>query len=178
MKPIFVGAILLSFFMVTPVTASPTMDNFFNKDYTYKSEVKKETSKKETKKKTKYNKKAKKEVVRGTTGSGDLISRAMSYVGSTASQLGLPVRLWCADFMNMLVGGKDRRAISFMSRGSPASYGCTNCVAVTRRKGGGHVGIVKGYDTKGNPILISGNHSRRVGVGTYSRNSVIAYRYL
>jgi uncharacterized protein (TIGR02594 family) len=78
----------------------------------------------------------------------------------------------------MLVGGKDRRAISYASRGTPASYGCTNCVAVTHRKGGGHVGIVKGYDVNGNPILISGNHSHKVGIGTYSKNSVVAYRYL
>ena len=50
--------------------------------------------------------------------------------------------------------------------------------AVTTRKGGGHVGVVKGYDTKGNPIMISGNHARRVGIGVYAKNRVIAYRYI
>lgn len=108
----------------------------------------------------------------------DLISKAMSYLGLTAKQLGLPPRLWCADFMNKLVGGKDRRAISYARRGKPAKHGCVNCVAVTKRKGGSHVGIVKGYDKRGNPILISGNHSRKVGIGTYSKAKVVAYRYI
>jgi len=187
MKPIFVGALLLSFFVTNPVSAKPTMDNFFDNDYSYSynsskndenNDTKKVVNKKATNKKYKYNKNTKQESVRNTSGSGDLISRAMGFVGSTASQLGLPARLWCADFMNMLVGGKDRRAVSYVSRGSPASYGCTNCIAVTRRNGGGHVGIVKGYDKNGNPILISGNSSRRVGISTYSKNSVIAYRYI
>jgi len=109
---------------------------------------------------------------------GNPIEKARSFLGMNARQLGLPLRLWCADFMNMLFGGKDRRAISYVRRGSPASYGCTNCVAVTKRRGGHHVGIVKGYDKRGNPILISGNHGRRVGIGTYSKKVVIAYRYL
>lgn len=107
---------------------------------------------------------------------GDPITKASNYIGKTASQLGLPRRLWCADFMNMLFGGKDRRAVSYARRGSPASHGCINCIAVTKRKGGHHVGIVKGYDKKGNPILISGNHGRKVGVGKYSKHAVLTYR--
>lgn len=183
MKPIFVVALLLSFFVTERAFAKPNMNHYFNNDYNYNSSydyvVSKKTYKKKTSnKKHKYNKNTKQKIVKNTLGSGDLISRAMNYVGLTGPQLGLPSRLWCADFMNMLVGGKDRRAVSYVSRGSPASYGCTNCIAVTRRKGGGHVGIVKGYDPKGNLILISGNHSRRVGVGTYSKSKVIAYRYL
>lgn len=111
-------------------------------------------------------------------GSG-LASRARQYMGATAGQLGLPRSLWCADFMNKITqSGSDRTAMSYARRGSPAPYGCTDCVAVTRRRGGGHVGVVTGYDGSGNPILISGNHSRRVGVGTYNRRSVVAYRYL
>lgn len=109
---------------------------------------------------------------------GDLIASAQQFIGATARELGLPRRLWCADFMNMLVGGSDRRAASYTHRGSPAPYGCTNCVAVTTRRGGGHVGIVQGYDERGNPIIISGNHGHRVGVGTYSKRMVIAYRYV
>ena len=108
----------------------------------------------------------------------DLIGKASKYMGSNASQLGLPHRLWCADFMNKIVGGVDRRAISYARRGRPASYGCINCVVITKRNKGHHVGIVKGYDFRGNPITISGNHNRRVGVGVYARNRVIAYRYV
>ena len=65
-----------------------------------------------------------------------------------------------------------------MSRGRPAYHGCVNCVAVTKRRGGHHVGVVTGYDSNGDPIIISGNHGRRVGIGTYARNRVIAYRYV
>jgi len=110
--------------------------------------------------------------------SGDLAKKASRYIGANASQLGLPSRLWCADFMNMIAGGHDRRAISYVHRGKPATYGCTNCVAVTNRKGGGHVGVVTGYDGRGNPIILSGNHNRRVGVGVYAKQRVIAYRYI
>lgn len=109
---------------------------------------------------------------------GNLVNKASRYMGANANQLGLPARLWCADFMNMIVGGTDRRAISYAERGRPAYHGCVNCVAVTKRRGGHHVGIVKGYDSSGNPIIISGNHNRRVGVGVYARNRVIAYRYV
>ena len=109
---------------------------------------------------------------------GGLAARANQYVGQTASQLGLPKSLWCADFMNMLVGGTDRRAISYARRGTPAPYGCTDCVAVLPRRGGNHVGIVQGYDESGNPIIISGNHNRQVGVGVYSKHRVITYRYI
>lgn len=108
----------------------------------------------------------------------DPISMASSFLGKTASDLGLPSTLWCADFMNMLFGGSDRTAFSYINRGIKANHGCVNCVAVTKRKGGGHVGIVKGYDKNGNPILISGNHKRRVGVGTYNKNIVVAYRFV
>ena len=109
---------------------------------------------------------------------GNLVANASKYMGSNAYQLGLPAKLWCADFMNMLVGGTDRRAISYAGRGRPAYHGCVNCIAVTKRRGGHHVGIVKGYDSSGNPIIISGNHNRRVGVGVYARNRVVAYRYV
>jgi uncharacterized protein (TIGR02594 family) len=109
---------------------------------------------------------------------GGLSSRAEQYVGKTAGQLGLPKSLWCADFMNMLVGGTDRRAISYARRGTPARHGCVDCVAVLPRRGGNHVGVVSGYDSAGNPIIISGNHNRQVGVGVYSKHRVIAYRHI
>ena len=108
----------------------------------------------------------------------NLSQRARHYLGMSAGQLGLPHKLWCADFMNKLVGGHDRRAVSYLHRGEPARYGCKDCVAVTSRKGGGHVGIVINYDKAGNPILISGNHGHRVGIGVYPKYRVLAYRYI
>ena len=110
--------------------------------------------------------------------SHDLAEKASRHMGASASQLGLPKSLWCADFMNMLVGGTDRRAISYANRGTKADHGCVNCIAVTTRKGGAHVGVVSGYDEKGNPIIVSGNHNRKVGVATYDKRRVIAYRYI
>ena len=108
-----------------------------------------------------------------------LAAKAERYVGASARQLGLPRNLWCADFMNMIThSGSDRRAVSYLYRGRPAPYGCTDCVAITHRRGGGHVGVVKNYDRRGNPILVSGNHGHRVGEGVYSKRAVIAYRYI
>jgi len=46
---------------------------------------------------------------------------------------------------------------------------------LTRGKNGGHVGVVSGVDPHGNPIIISGNHGRKVGEAIYPRSRVIAY---
>ena len=46
---------------------------------------------------------------------------------------------------------------------------------LTRGKRGGHVGAVSGIDAQGNPIIISGNHNKRVGEAVYSRSRAIAY---
>jgi hypothetical protein len=44
-----------------------------------------------------------------------------------------------------------------------------------RGHGGGHVGVVSGMDTSGNPIIISGNHNRRVAESIYPRGRIFAY---
>ena len=106
----------------------------------------------------------------------DLVERASKYLGFGPNQLGLPRNLWCADFINMLVGGHSRAAASYLSRGTYAKYGCVNCVAVLTRRGGNHVGVVSGYDNEGDPIIISGNHNGVVGIGVYRRERVIGYR--
>jgi hypothetical protein len=109
----------------------------------------------------------------------DLITAASKFIGMGARQLGLPSTLWCADFLNKLThSGTDRTAKSYLHRGTPATKGCTNCIAVLTRKGGGHVGIVKGYDGRGNPILISGNHGNRVAVSVYPASRVLGYRWV
>jgi uncharacterized protein (TIGR02594 family) len=110
--------------------------------------------------------------------SKDLVERASKYLGFGPNQLGLPRNLWCADFINMLVGGHSRAAASYLSRGTYAKYGCVNCVAVLTRRGGNHVGVVSGYDEEGNPIIISGNHNGVVGIGVYRRERVIGYRVI
>lgn len=108
--------------------------------------------------------------------SNDLVERASRYLGFGPNQLGLPRNLWCADFINMLVGGHSRAAASYLNRGTYAKYGCVNCVAILTRRGGNHVGVVSGYDDDGNPIIISGNHNGVVGIGVYRRERVIGYR--
>ena len=90
--------------------------------------------------------------------------------------------LWCADFMNLVLSqsgmksSQSSMARSFASYGRRLSGPQIGAIAVlSRGKRGGHVGIVKGIDARGNPIIISGNHGRRVGEGTYPRHRVIAY---
>lgn len=112
-------------------------------------------------------------------GLGDLVESAGKHVGKNARQLGLPPSLWCADFINMLTAsGKDRTARSYMSRGIPAQSGCIGCVAVLTRSGGGHVGVVKDYNQRGDPIIISGNHGGRVAISPYAKQRVIGYRWV
>jgi uncharacterized protein (TIGR02594 family) len=113
---------------------------------------------------------------------GNLINIARSHLGATAAQLGLPRHLWCADFMNRVVlpaagyrGTGSRQARSFAHYGHRLPGPQVGAIAVLRRGRGGHVGVVTGIDASGDPIIISGNHGRRVGEGVYPRGRVIAY---
>jgi uncharacterized protein (TIGR02594 family) len=110
---------------------------------------------------------------------GGLVSTARSHLGSTAGQLGLPRSLWCADFMNMVMratghrGTGSRTAKSYLAL--PHTSAHVGAIAVLRRRGGGHVGVVSGFDGAGNPIVVSGNHNSRVGEGVYPKGRVIAF---
>ena len=67
-------------------------------------------------------------------------------------------------------------ARSFASYGRRVSGPQVGAIAVmSRGRGGGHVGVVSGIDGKGNPIVVSGNHSRRVAESVYSRSRIYAY---
>lgn len=90
-------------------------------------------------------------------------------------------RLWCGCFLARylgIAGDNLNLAMNWLRVGSPASHGCTNCVAVMSRRGGGHVGLVQGYDGNGNPIILSGNHNRRVATAVYPARRIIAYRQI
>ena len=104
-----------------------------------------------------------------------LVERARAYIGRTGPSLGLPARLWCSDFANMITGGGtgSRFAKSWLSRPHVAPQ--VGALVVMGRKGGGHVGFVSGFTPKGDPIVISGNHGRRVGEGVYPRSRILAY---
>jgi len=90
--------------------------------------------------------------------------------------------LWCATFMNLVLakvgyaGTNSNVAKSFAHYGYRISEPQIGAIAVlTRGTSGGHVGVVSGIDTSSNPIIISGNHGRRVGEAIYPRSRVIAY---
>jgi uncharacterized protein (TIGR02594 family) len=111
--------------------------------------------------------------------SPSLVSEARKYIGTNPTAR---KRLWCATFMNMVLakagyaGTNSDAAKSFAYYGRRVSEPRVGAIAVlTRGRRGGHVGVVSGIDTSGNPIIISGNHNKRVGEAVYSRARVIAY---
>lgn len=108
-----------------------------------------------------------------------LVSEARKYMGTNPTDRS---RLWCATFMNMVLakagyaGTNSDAARSFAQYGRRVSEPRVGAIAVlTRGKNGGHVGVVSGIDANGNPIIISGNHGRKVGEAIYPRSRVIAY---
>jgi uncharacterized protein (TIGR02594 family) len=108
-----------------------------------------------------------------------LVTEARKYVGTNPTAR---KKLWCATFMNMVLartgyaGTGSDAARSFASYGKRIKEPRVGAIAVlSRGKNNGHVGIVTGVDSNGNPIIISGNHGKRVGEATYSRSRVIAY---
>jgi uncharacterized protein (TIGR02594 family) len=112
-------------------------------------------------------------------GTSSLVAKARSYVGTNPTGMGA---LWCARFMNMVLEKSGRRgtgsnmAKSFAGYGRRVSGPQVGAIAVmSRGRGGGHVGIVSGVDKSGNPIIISGNHNRRVGEAVYPRGRIYAY---
>jgi uncharacterized protein (TIGR02594 family) len=111
-----------------------------------------------------------------------IVDEARRFLGNTARQLGLPSSLWCADFMNYALkkagkhGTGSRMASSFASYGKRVPGPRVGAIAVmSRGKRGGHVGVVSGIDKRGNPIVISGNHGRKVAEASYSRKRIYAY---
>lgn len=112
-------------------------------------------------------------------GSSGLVAKARSYLGSNPTGMSAA---WCARFMNMVLEKSGRRGTGSNMARSFAGYGRrvagpqVGAIAVMARgRGGGHVGIVSGIDKSGNPVIISGNHNRRVGEAVYPRGRIYAY---
>jgi uncharacterized protein (TIGR02594 family) len=108
-----------------------------------------------------------------------LVAEARKYMGTNPTDR---QRLWCATFMNFVLaklgyaGTNSDAAKSFAYYGRRVSEPEVGAIAVlSRGKRGGHVGVVSGIDKSGNPIIISGNHNKRVGESVYPRARVIAY---
>lgn len=89
---------------------------------------------------------------------------------------GCPPRVWCGCWLSLEIFGENRRELWLAKNW--LKFGKTvprvGSIAVLGRRGGGHVGVVVGFDGS-DPILKSGNHSNRVAVATYTRSRVIAF---
>ena len=116
-------------------------------------------------------------------GAAGVLLEALRWRGRTAKQLGLPAKLWCADFMNFVIkragakGTQSRAARSYLKYGKKLDGPRVGAIAILSRKGpqNGHVGIVRGTDGQGNPILVSGNSANMVRQSTYPKSRVLAY---
>lgn len=106
----------------------------------------------------------------------NLVAIAKRYLGTNPTGW---ASLWCGRFMAMIAPQAAKRipnpnlAINWakLPRVSPR----VGAILITRRNGGNHVGVVIGFDKRNNPITISGNHNRKVGIGTYHKSRIVAY---
>lgn len=111
-------------------------------------------------------------------GGSSIVATARSYIGGNPTGRS---SLWCARFMNMVLQRSGHRgtgsdmASSFAHYGQRLSGPQVGAIAVMSRRGGGHVGIVSGIDSSGNPIVVSGNHNHRVAESVYSKGRIYAY---
>jgi uncharacterized protein (TIGR02594 family) len=108
-----------------------------------------------------------------------IVAEARRWIGTNPTTR---ATLWCARFMNFVLerlglpGTASDVAKSFASYGKRLEGPKVGAIAVMNRgKSGGHVGVVSGFDKDGDPIVISGNYSRRVAEVVYDRSRIIAY---
>jgi uncharacterized protein (TIGR02594 family) len=109
--------------------------------------------------------------------SNALIAEARKYLGGNPTGWSAD---WCGKFLDMVLRKTGHRGGGNLARGY-IKYGVrlagpeVGAIAVFARKGGGHVGIVTGIDSNGNPIIISGNHNDRVAIAAYPASRALAY---
>lgn len=105
-----------------------------------------------------------------------LIAKAMVHLGTNPTGW---ARLWCGRFMAMIAPEAAKRIPNpNLARNwakLPKTAPQIGSIAVLARGNGGHVGIVIGFDSKGNPKIISGDHNRKVAIAYYPKHRVIAY---
>ena len=109
--------------------------------------------------------------------SNSLVSEARKYLGTNPTGRG---SLWCGAFMDLVLKrtghpGGGNLASAYARYGSRVAGPQVGAIAVIRRGGGGHVGVVAGVDPNGNPIVISGNHNNTVAESVYPRSRIVAY---
>lgn len=115
-----------------------------------------------------------------TAYAGGIVANAKAHVGASARDLGLRRDLWCAAYIAyiapQLVGRVKNVNMAKDYLALPRTTKRIGALAImSRGKRGGHIGVVVSIDAKGNPVLASGNHSGRVGIGTYPAGRIIAY---
>ena len=113
----------------------------------------------------------------GFSGSTAVVAEARRYIGTNPTGRG---SLWCGAFMDMVLKrtghpGGGNLASGYAHYGTRVSAPQVGAIAVMGRRGGGHVGVVSGFDAAGNPIIISGNHNHRVAESVYPRGRIYAY---
>lgn len=115
--------------------------------------------------------------VAGPATTNSLVAEARKYLGTNPTGRS---RLWCGAFMDMVLkrtghpgGGNLARAYAKYGTRVPGPR--VGAIAVMKRRGGGHVGVVSGVDANGNPIIVSGNHNRTVAETVYPRGRITAY---
>jgi uncharacterized protein (TIGR02594 family) len=107
----------------------------------------------------------------------ELIAEARKYLGRNPTGWS---RQWCGRFLDMVLRKTGHKGGGNLARGY-LKYGKrlpgprVGAIAVFSRRGGGHVGIVTGVDSNGNPIVISGNYSDRVAIATFPASRVLGY---
>jgi uncharacterized protein (TIGR02594 family) len=109
--------------------------------------------------------------------SNALVADARRYIGTNPTGR---AHLWCGAFMNLILKqtghqGGGNLALGYLHYGHRVAGPRVGAIAVMRRRGGGHVGVVAGLDANGNPILISGNHNHTVAESVYPRSRIVGY---
>lgn len=114
-----------------------------------------------------------------SSGSAPLVDQARRYLGTNPTGRS---SLWCGAFMAVIAPQAAARvsnpnmARSYLELPKTSLHvGAIAVLSRGRSARSGHVGVVSGIDGDGNPIIISGNHGRRVGEGVYSKHRVLAY---
>nr|AIA90721.1 CAZy families GH108 protein [uncultured Hyphomicrobium sp.] len=106
-----------------------------------------------------------------------MIAEARRYLGTNPT---IRRTLWCGVFLDLVLRRTGHRgggslALGYAKYGKRVAGPQVGAIVVLTRKGGGHVGIVTGIDGNGNPVVISGNHNKRVAEAVYPRSRVVAY---
>ena len=112
----------------------------------------------------------------GFSGSS-LVADARRYLGTNPTDRRT---LWCGAFMDKILRDTGHRgggnlATGYLHYGRRISGPRVGAIAVMYRRGGGHVGVVSGIDSNGNPIIVSGNHNNTVAESVYPRSRIAAY---